>query len=79
MYILFCFNALHQLPLGRDFDKLPQHVSSYSSIYYLTMGLLWRINSSLYNGCVEISAGLIADSIGRMDIVELDTYEEKWW
>ena len=43
------------------------------------MDILFGINEYPFNGCVRISAGFLDDSIGRMDIVELATYERKWW
>ena len=43
------------------------------------MYLLWRINSSSFNGCVSISDGCLYGSIGIMDILELEKYAQKWW
>ena len=80
MYIyIFDSNALHKLPLGLDIDRLTQIVGSSCSTYHPMMDILWRINASLFNGCVNIPDGYLDDSIGRMYIVELETYTLKWW
>ena len=72
------FNALHQLPLVRDLNRLPHIVRSFCSTYHPIMDLLWRINASSFNACVIISAGCLADSILIMDVLELETYAQKW-
>ena len=42
------------------------------------MDILWRINVSSFNECVSTPTELLADSIGRIYIVELKTYAWKW-
>ena len=79
IYILFCFNELHHLPLGRNLDRL-HHLLRYScSTYHAMMYFIWTINLPLFNGYVSMSAGCIADSIGRIYIVELSTYAQKFF
>ena len=76
---IFDFNAWHQFALGCNIYQLPQIVRYYWVTYHPRMDLLWRINASPFNGCVSISNGWIYDSIGRMNILELETYEQELW
>ena len=43
------------------------------------MDLLWWINAFSCNEWVSGSADCLHDSIGRMDTIELATYESEWW
>ena len=76
---IFGFNSFHQLPHGHDIDLWIHLVMPSCSAYHPMMDLLWRTNESSFNGCVNISAGWLDDSIGRMDILYLAIYARKWW